>query len=292
MGNTKTRPSQHIIGDKAVKFISNLLPDEWVIRQMSPDYGVDLDVELFDYEDGKCVSLGEHVFMQVKGTESPQIDRKKFNESYIYVIKYTLEVNELNLVERMGSALPVILIVVDLLNCKVYHLCLNDYIKKILLLQKSDYKKQRTITIYIPLKNEITNNNYHAIQWYGMRNKIYAMFHEMLTDVYDLEYSDDLHNDIKRFVEHYKTYDLLKRSDFWNGFKSIEELLSVFSENNYLYPSLTPSIIECFYNNNNFSEEYLMRSADFLIRSIKNYSGMFETYCREWYMPGLFLGCN
>ena len=32
------------------------------------------------------------------------------------------------------------------------------------------------------------------------------------------------------------------------------------------------------------------RSIDYLGEIITNYSGMFETYCREWFMPGLLLG--
>lgn len=41
-------------------------------------------------------------------------------EEKINVIKYQLEVSELNLVERMGSAFPVLLILVDLVNKTVF----------------------------------------------------------------------------------------------------------------------------------------------------------------------------
>ena len=54
----KIRTSQHITGDRAVKIIKDrILPPEWVVREMTPDYGIDLDVELFDYENDKCVTL-------------------------------------------------------------------------------------------------------------------------------------------------------------------------------------------------------------------------------------------
>ena len=58
--------------NKCIKFIQNeILPETWVSREITPDYGIDLDVELFDYENDRCITLGEHIFLQVKGTESP-----------------------------------------------------------------------------------------------------------------------------------------------------------------------------------------------------------------------------
>ena len=129
MAEGKIRTSQHITGDRAVKIIKDrILPPEWVVREMTPDYGIDLDVELFDYENDKCVTLGEHIFVQAKGTESPTYGKYRFDDSEIDVIKYVLETSELNLVNRMGSAFPVLLILVDLNENKAYQICLNDYI--------------------------------------------------------------------------------------------------------------------------------------------------------------------
>lgn len=290
--NEKTRSKQHMIGDKAVKFFEKVIPDEWVIRNINPDYGIDLDVEIFDYEDGKCISLGEHVFIQMKGTESPQIGKKKFKNVCIDVLKFSIEVSELNLVDRMGSAFPVMLIVVDLVNQKAYHVCLNDYIRKVLPELSPDYKNQKTVTIYIPLENEISSTDFSVIQWYGIRTQIYSMFHEMLTDIVDLQYSDDLYNDIVRFVEHYKDYHVLSRGFLWSGLKDIRDLLYAYSDNNYKHPSISHSVIESFYNKSDFNNVIVEKNAYYLSEFIKNYSGMFETYCRTWYMPFLPLGVS
>ena len=56
--------------------------------------------------------------------------------------------------------------------------------------QNPDYKKRRTVVINIPIENEISKDNIKSLKWYGKRNKIYAMFHEMLVDIEDMKYMD------------------------------------------------------------------------------------------------------
>ena len=48
MMRPKRKTDSHIIGDQAVKHVINLLPDEWTIRELTPDYGIDLQIELFE----------------------------------------------------------------------------------------------------------------------------------------------------------------------------------------------------------------------------------------------------
>ena len=67
MADGKVRHSNHIIDSRAIQFIQNKLPVEWVTRQMHPDYGIDLDLELFGYENEKYITHGEHVFFTSKG---------------------------------------------------------------------------------------------------------------------------------------------------------------------------------------------------------------------------------
>lgn len=66
----KKRPAQHITGEKGVNILKELFPDEWAVREYTPDYGIDLDVELFDdLGNDVYITKGEHVLFQVKGTE-------------------------------------------------------------------------------------------------------------------------------------------------------------------------------------------------------------------------------
>lgn len=80
----KKRPIQHITGEKGVSILKDIFPDEWAVREYTPDYGIDLDVELFDNLGNKVyVTRGEHVLFQVKGTE--ELNKK--------TIKLYLQVN-------------------------------------------------------------------------------------------------------------------------------------------------------------------------------------------------------
>jgi tetratricopeptide (TPR) repeat protein len=60
------RPRTHVTGSKAVRAFINALPDEWVIREPSEDYGIDLEVEVF--ENGRATGLTFKV--QSKGTDA------------------------------------------------------------------------------------------------------------------------------------------------------------------------------------------------------------------------------
>lgn len=312
MPNGKIMANNHIIGEKAVRYIkNNIFPPEWVVRTMNPDYGIDLDVELFDYEDGKCITLGEHLFLQVKGTEHPQYGKFSINRETVDVIKYQLEVAELNLVERMGSAFPVLLVLVDLVNNVTFQICLNDYIRKVLPIQNIDYKKQKTIVINIPVKNQLLSNHLDILRWYGKRTKIYSMFQEMISDIDDFGYMDDedLVRHGKQFVNHYRQYDVLNSEHLWYGFGNIKSLLDELINNDcvskeaisFVQRSLgytenweDGELFEDFFAEHGtnaylYAQKYSIRCLGELIR---NSIGMFETYCREWFMPGLILGVH
>ena len=308
MVNGKIRPKQHIIGDEAVKILQcEIIPKEWIVHEMNPDYGIDLDVELFESVDSQCITLGEHIFMQVKGVEEPKFGKVKINEYAVEVIKHSLEVSEIALVERMGSAFPVLLIVVDISNGKAYQICLNDYIKKVLPIKNPDYHNQKTVTIYIPVKNEITKDNIDILRWYGKRIKLYSMFHEMLSDLEDLKYMPLKERVYKgrKLVDRYTTYDLLKTKNVWDGVNTLRDTLFAMKQNDYILPEAI-NLLKRITGRHNpwtnaemesvegekidaylYGQEY---SIEILSSTITNLSGYFETYCREWFLPGFQLG--
>ena len=59
------RPKQHITETKSRKAFENFLPDEWVTRSLTPDYGIDYLVEIFKDKN----STGKFFYVQLKGTE-------------------------------------------------------------------------------------------------------------------------------------------------------------------------------------------------------------------------------
>ena len=59
------RPDNHIIGDKAVRKISNnLIPEEWTISTPESDYGLDMLIEVVHNNQ----TTGRLFFIQSKGT--------------------------------------------------------------------------------------------------------------------------------------------------------------------------------------------------------------------------------
>ena len=244
MAGGKIRDSKHIIEAKSLLFLQTLFPVEWVQRKMEPDYGIDIDLELFGYEDDICVTLGEHVFLQVKGTESPQYAMikpigknlytpKELEEKEISVLKFKVDVSLLKLVERMGSAIPVLLVVVDIKEQMAYYICLNDYVRNVLLYSNHDYKMQKNVTIYIPKANVLTAS---VASWYGKRAKIYGLFQELLT------LADDVHlyNEGHKVCAVEQRLKIIAGSDAWSVCKcwpALEELrkqLNAMLENNMI----------------------------------------------------------
>jgi hypothetical protein len=94
------------------------------------------------------------------------------------VLKLNLDTAELMTVEAMGAALPVLLFVVALDTERVFYVCLNDYIDKVLLPDNPDYKSQESKIICIPIRNEITADEASLIplRHYATRPKLYAAF--------------------------------------------------------------------------------------------------------------------
>ena len=165
----KKRSKQHIIGEKGVEILKELLPNEWAVREYMPDYGIDLDVELFDdLGNDVYMTKGEHVLFQVKGKEklnkktiklySRMNVEKEYREDKtdyctMDVIQYSVDTDLLITIERMGSAVPVLLCVIDIENKEAYFVCLNDYIEKIIVPEKPDFYSQKTVMINIPIEN-------------------------------------------------------------------------------------------------------------------------------------------
>ena len=215
MANGKIRHHNHMIDSKAIQFLQNNLPSEWVSRQIHPDYGIDLDLELFAYEGEKCVTLGEHVFLQVKGTESAQYGKitpfgspigDEKTKSDVDILKFSVDVSLLKLVERMGSSIPVLLVVVDLAMQQAYQVCLNDYIRYVLPDQNPEFRNQDKVMVYIPTENKISDL---VFMWYGKRAKMYALFQEIHAVADNCVYAEgaELITQIQQLLSRIRTHD-------------------------------------------------------------------------------------
>ncbi|MDQ7098735.1 MULTISPECIES: DUF4365 domain-containing protein [unclassified Serratia (in: enterobacteria)] len=85
------RTVQHIIDTRSIKRVLNILPDHWVIRELTErDYGIDLLIEIFEKNNKDkndhdvFVSTGAIFHAQVKGTNSTLKVDKKNNISFSF----------------------------------------------------------------------------------------------------------------------------------------------------------------------------------------------------------------
>lgn len=114
----------------------------------------------------------------------------------------------------------------------------------------------------------------------------------------------------KKFVEHYLNYDVLYCKEFWCQLGYIRELMNEMKENDgivyemesfvqsaldgasdlkdkVVFPDLGCLVAEDEVNAYLYAQKL---SIQHLGEVITYSSGVFETYCREWFMPGVILG--
>lgn len=123
------------------------------------------------------------------------------------------------------------------------------------------------------------------------------MFHEMLVDIEDMKYMNNEERIIfaKEFCEYYRQYNVFKYSELWSGLKHIKILLEEMIENDGMLQEISSYIRKEFDEREDLDDTNLIKkiqimSINRLSKIIINYSGMFEIYCRGWFMPGLLLG--
>ena len=214
MAKGKVRTESHIIDQTAIRIIQSKLPKEWVIRELTPDYGLDLDVEIFEKENGKIVTLGERLYIQVKGTTDAKYRNVKINAGNETMIKkcvsFSLDTTLLKLVERVGDSLPILLAVVDINTNEAFFVNLNDYVNFVLC-NDTKWKIQTTKVISVPCDNKI--ENYKLLRWYALRPKLNSFFSVAAALTIDVEYlatAEEYIESVRQFALKYC------ESDVWN----------------------------------------------------------------------------
>jgi hypothetical protein len=306
----KKRSANQIKEEKSSQILRELLPETWVIHEYSPDYGIDYVVELFDYlDDDKKTSetLGELIFIQLKSSSSVKYIKKRFyarsniekgplnrdksDYSDLQVATFGLENSLIQTVRAMGPAVPVLLVLVDLNTQKAFFINLNDYIDKILVPEGKKIMNKGEVTLFIPLDNEIKNNNENgviALRYYGKRAKMYGAFsrfsyqkHEInkCANVYNLDEGHVITinetvviNMLSSFIENALSQDIWSNHEFWCPIAmSFEELKSLKGkmDQGIASPAIPSFVREC---------QDVWRKLDHL-------SKIYEDVVREWFMP-------
>jgi hypothetical protein len=234
MAGAKKRSFQHLIDQDGQQLLRDKLPKHWVIREYRPDYGLDYAVEVFktveSADGGRPIheTLGEHFFVQLKSVDDPVVrsldifsrgnvekapEQLNQNDKIATVdtYRFPLETPELVTVERMGIAVPVLLVIADLKLRRCCFVCLNDYIDKILIPRHADYRIAQHRTVHVPASNEIGSEvGLVALRWYAKRPKLLAAFQRFTYQFSELNWAadDDWEELAKHFGQRIAQYDL------------------------------------------------------------------------------------
>lgn len=183
-------------GDAGEALVISRFPEEWVVRKLNPDFGLDLHVEVFELVDcDSADTRGEHFYVQVKSTTAPRRmttqvrhrgnvvksgrdEQKEGDPVDISVVACPLETSELLTVEALGHAVPVLLCLADVASGTVWYVCLNDYISKVLLPRNPRYTDQDNVTVHIPAWNVLDSGDpsFTYIWLLARRPKLYSAF--------------------------------------------------------------------------------------------------------------------
>ncbi|MCP4157291.1 MAG: DUF4365 domain-containing protein [bacterium] len=144
------RPGSHITGDSAEALFTSALPAEWVVRPQPKDYGIDVEVEVFDGQK----STGIIFKVQLKGTE--KIEYNKTGQH----IRFSIGVTHLEYyLEQLK--IPVFLVLCDVTEKSLYWLEMqsNDGLieayENVKKKNKEKGQNQKTITLHIPAANRL-----------------------------------------------------------------------------------------------------------------------------------------
>jgi len=232
----KQRDQNHLIDQNGVQLLRSKLPEQWVLREYRPDYGLDFAVEVFKRTDSaksattNHETLGEHLFIQLKSAAEPQThslaiySRRNVEKGPEVLDKaskvvdletypFQLEVSELITVERMGVGVPVLLAIADLKAERCSFVCLNFYVDKILIPRHADYRSKKSRTIHVPVRNEIgTPHGLVALRWYAKRAKLLAAFQRFTYQHSELQWAFD--GDWRKLAETFA--HKVSNYDFWD----------------------------------------------------------------------------
>jgi hypothetical protein len=300
----KRRSINQIKEEKSYSMFKKAIPEAWVIHEYGPDYGIDCVVELFDYVDESnkiAETLGEIFFVQLKSSTSVKYTQKRVygrenvekgklvehKDEYkdIDVIEFNVEMSLLLTIQSMGVAVPVILILVDIRNNRIFFVCLNDYLDKIIIPEDINYSQKNSKAIYIPVANEIKKDESSLIplRVYGKRSKMYGAFSKFNYQLNEINYASDFY-DYKRyesnremilkFVETSLSLDIWNKHDFFVLKYVHNDLLEV-----------KKNLEKC---DNSQNLKALLQLCCTCWKKLSNLGNIYEEIIREHYLPTVF----
>jgi len=137
------RAASHRTDTRALRLIMSQLNEDWVIRNLEErDYGIDLQLELFDGDN----PTGYMALVQVKGTE------KSFSEE----LSAKIPVSTLHYAELFN--IPFFLFRTSLFDGETEFIWLQKYISTDLVILNPKWRAQTDLSIRIPDLNKLSSN--------------------------------------------------------------------------------------------------------------------------------------
>lgn len=133
------RPEEHVKDTRGTKIFSASVPDEWILRDVEHDYGIDHEIEIVE----TGLVSGKILFIQLKSSDTHSVENG--------VIKYQFETSKLQY--YLKKDVPVIIVLVDLNSKKSYWLFAQEYVYEQIQKAKQTWTQQETITLKIPEGN-------------------------------------------------------------------------------------------------------------------------------------------
>ncbi len=177
------RPRQHILETISKNALEQIIPDEWVVRSLSPDYGIDFMVEV--YKNNK--STGDFFYIQLKGTDQ-KVKKSK--------IKVSIKYSTLHYFSLLP--LPILFLVYTTNDKKFRGLWINEYIRIV-----NSKRNQKTISLtltdrhvidrdfIVRIENSISMKSIEKINVnIKAKHEISIRYHARLREYIDYYYPD------------------------------------------------------------------------------------------------------
>ncbi len=303
-GRRKRRVLQHLMEEESLRIIREILPSEWVFHEYRPDYGIDLSIEPFEsVEEDTLETLGEHLFVQLKSVKIAKlhnlevvsrqnVEKRSLSadasyavspSQHIEVLPFTISTNDLVTVQLMGAAAPVLLLLVPLDVKRVFFLCLNDLVDKVIIPDDPSFMEKDSKQIYIPASNEVTRDpaSLVPIRMYAKRAKLYTAIAKIAYQHHELQYvnAEAVGDEssigayvatLKHFIRILKSLSVWDASDYWPLVAEYKRRIASF---------------EAILNGQEKSPIGLPAEAKMLWQGLNALGRTFEEVAREWFLP-------
>ncbi|WP_415528757.1 DUF4365 domain-containing protein [Gluconacetobacter sp.] len=318
----KQRSDTHLQEASSEDIVRSHIPEEWCIRKLHPDYGVDLSIEVFERKNDGIPTMGEFLYIQLKSTKKlrrksvtlrERLNVEKFplshrsitgssDERYeLDVVSYSIDIDTLDNARLMSASTPLMLFLVDSIQKDVYFICLTDYYEKILLPKNLDFSTRSSVTIYIPVSNRLSDSTIDFLRLYASRAKLYSMFNickYQYNEMNSLQYhfietfnerelsilEADI-NIIRRFSQRAASLPIWERAHLWPHLMHARRTLEA------TILELEKNTIEVIKaempNGNIISADHskLLQHCSYSWKLLANLGNVFEDICREWLIP-------